>query len=142
MVTLLLLLGLLVAVFVGFNIGGSSTGVAFGPAVGSRTLSKFWAAALMTGFALLGGATVGTRVVDTVGGRIVPSEQFTLAASVAVLFFVGIALLVSNLFGVPASTSMTAVGAIAGLGAATETIQCAVMGRIASFLLFRFVPLV
>ena len=46
------------------------------------------------------------------GGRIVPSDQFTLAASVGVLFFVGLALLVSNLFGVPASTSMTAVGAI------------------------------
>jgi len=133
MISVLLLLGLLVAAFVGFNIGGSSTGVAFGPAVGSRTVSKFWAAALMTGFALLGGATVGTRVVETMGGRIVPSEQFTLAASVGVLFFVGLALLVSNLFGVPASTSMTAVGAIAGLGVATDTIQWAVMGRIVSW---------
>jgi PiT family inorganic phosphate transporter len=37
--------GLLVAVFVGFNIGGSSTGVAFGPAVGSNTVSKVGAAA-------------------------------------------------------------------------------------------------
>ena len=133
MVTSLLLLGLVVAAFVGFNVGGSSTGVAFGPAVGSRTVSKFRAAALMTGFALLGGATVGTRVIETMGGRIVPSDQFTLAASVAVLFFVGVALLVSNLFGVPASTSMTAVGAIAGLGVATGTIRWAVIGRIVSW---------
>jgi len=129
----LLAVGLLVAVFVGFNIGGSSTGVAFGPAVGSGTVSKLAAAGLMTGFALLGGYTVGKNVIRTMGGEIVPSSEFTLAASVAVLFFVGLALLISNLFGVPASTSMTAVGAIAGLGVATDTIVWEVMGRIVSW---------
>ncbi|MFB6113147.1 MAG: anion permease [Halodesulfurarchaeum sp.] len=133
MVAILLLVGLLVAVFVGFNIGGSSTGVAFGPAVGSGTVSKLAAATLMTGFALLGGATVGTNVIKTMGGQIVPSDQFTLAASVGVLFFVGLALLISNLFGVPASTSMTAVGAIAGLGVATGSLHWGVMGRIVSW---------
>jgi PiT family inorganic phosphate transporter len=132
-VELLLLVGLAVAVFVGFNIGGSSTGVAFGPAVGSGVVSKLAAAGLMTGFALLGGWTVGREVVETMGGQIVPQEQFTLAASVAVLFFVGIALLVSNAFGVPASTSMTAVGAIAGLGVATETLDEQVMLEIVSW---------
>jgi PiT family inorganic phosphate transporter len=133
MVEVLVAVGLLVAIFVGLNIGGSSTGVAFGPAVGSGSLSKLPAAGLMTGFALLGGWTVGRNVVETMGGRIVPQAEFTLAASVTVLFFVGLALLVSNLFGVPASTSMTAVGAIAGLGIATETIRWGVMGRIVSW---------
>jgi PiT family inorganic phosphate transporter len=101
-----------VAVFVGFDIGGSSTGVAFGPAVGSRVTSNVVAGLLMAGFALLGGWTVGRNVVETMGGRTVPSNQFTLAASVGVLFFVGLTLLVSNRFGVPAVTSMTAVGAV------------------------------
>ncbi|MFB6127422.1 MAG: anion permease [Halolamina sp.] len=133
MVAVVLLVGLLVAAFVGFNIGGSSTGVAFGPAVGSDTISKLWAAGLMSGFALLGGATVGTNVIRTMGGRIVPATEFTMVTSVGVLFFVGLALLVSNLFGVPASTSMTAVGAIAGLGVATDTVRWAVMGRIVSW---------
>ncbi|MFB6354765.1 MAG: anion permease [Halobacteriales archaeon] len=133
MVELLLVVGLVVAVFVGFNIGGSSTGVAFGPAVGSRVVSKLWAAVLMFGFALLGGWTVGRNVVQTMGGQIVPADYFTLAASVGVLFFVGLALLVSNLFGVPASTSMTAVGAIAGLGVATGSLDWEVMGRIVSW---------
>jgi PiT family inorganic phosphate transporter len=126
----LLLVGIAVAVFVGFNIGGSSTGVAFGPAVGSGVVSKLAAAGLMSAFALLGGWTVGRNVIETMGGRIVPSGQFTLAASVGVLFFVGLALLLSNLFGVPASTSMTAVGAIAGLGVASNTISWEVMGQI------------
>jgi PiT family inorganic phosphate transporter len=126
----LLLVGLAVAVFVGFNIGGSSTGVAFGPAVGSGVLSKLAAAGLMTGFALLGGWTVGREVIATMGGQIVPQGEFTLVASVGVLFFVGLALLVSNLFGVPASTSMTAVGSIAGLGLASGTLDWEVMGQI------------
>ena len=129
----LLLVGLLVAFFVGFNIGGSSTGVAFGPAVGSGTLSKLLAARLMPAFPIVAGPSVGRNVIGTMGGRIVPADQFTLTASVAVLLFVGLALLVSNLSGVPASTSMTAVGAIAGLGVATGTIQWDVMGRIVSW---------
>ncbi|MFC4405214.1 inorganic phosphate transporter [Haloarchaeobius iranensis] len=133
MVELLFVVGIAVAVFVGFNIGGSSTGVAFGPAVGSGTLSKLLAAALMTGFALLGGWTVGREVVNTMGGQIVPQARFTLAASVAVLFFVGFALLISNLSGVPASTSMTAVGAIAGLGAASGSLNMDKMGEIISW---------
>ncbi|MDS0296121.1 inorganic phosphate transporter [Halogeometricum luteum] len=133
MVEILLVVGLLVAVFVGFNIGGSSTGVAFGPAVGSGLLSKLAAAALMTAFALLGAWTAGREVIKTMGGQIVPQSEFTLAASVAVLFFVGLALLISNTFGVPASTSMTAVGAIAGLGVATGTLDEGVMLEIVSW---------
>jgi PiT family inorganic phosphate transporter len=129
-VELLLAVGVAVAVFVGFNIGGSSTGVAFGPAVGSGVVTKLAAAALMSVFALAGGWTVGRRVVETLGGQVVPRSQFTLAASIAVLFFIGFALFLSNVAGVPASTSMTAVGAIAGLGLATGTLQWDVMGEI------------
>ncbi|MFB6107176.1 MAG: anion permease [Halobacteriaceae archaeon] len=132
-VDLLLLVGLAVAVFVGFNIGGSSTGVSFGPAVGSGVVTKLAAAVLMSVFAMLGGLTVGRNVIATMGGKIVPRDQFTLAASVAVLFFIGLALLVSNVFGVPASTSMTAVGAIAGLGVATSTLDWTVMGQIVTW---------
>ncbi|SFR32184.1 inorganic phosphate transporter [Halogeometricum limi] len=133
MVEILLLVGLLVAAFVGFNIGGSSTGVAFGPAVGSGLVSKLLAAALMSTFALLGAWTAGREVIKTMGGKIVPQDEFTLAASVAVLFFVGLALLISNTFGVPASTSMTAVGAIAGLGVASGTLDEGVMLEIVSW---------
>ncbi|MFC4359607.1 anion permease [Halobium salinum] len=132
MVEVLLVVGLAVAVFVGFNIGGSSTGVAFGPAVGSGVVSKLTAAALMTAFALLGGWIVGPNVIETMGGEIV-TQRFTLLASVIVLFFVGLALLVSNTFGVPASTSMTAVGAIAGLGVARGTLNEGKMLEIVSW---------
>lgn len=131
--TVLIGFGVLAAVFVGINIGGSSTGVAFGPAVGSKLVSKKGAAALMTVFALAGGWTLGRNVIETMGGRIVPSSQFTLVATVVILFFIGMSLMISNMAGVPASTSMTAVGAIAGLGLATNTLNWGVMGRIMSW---------
>lgn len=130
---ILIALGTLTAVFVGINIGGSSTGVAFGPSVGSRLLSKRGAAGLMTVFAFLGGWTVGRNVIETMGGKIVPASQFSLTASVIILFFIGLSLLISNLSGVPASTSMTAVGAIAGLGLATNTLNWEMMGIIMSW---------
>ena len=133
MIELLLLVGLGVAAFVGFNIGGSSTGVAFGPAVGSGVVSKTGAAALMTLFALLGGLTVGREVVATLGGELVPADLFTLTVSTVVLFFIGFALFVSNVVGVPASTSMTAVGGIAGLGLATGTLDFGKMSQIVGF---------
>ncbi|WP_256392577.1 inorganic phosphate transporter [Natronoarchaeum rubrum] len=130
MVEVLLVAGLIVAGFVGFNIGGSSTGVAFGPAVGAGLLRKVTAGALMSVFVLLGGWTVGRNVVETMGGKIVPADYFTLSASVAILLFIGLGMLVANVYGVPVSTSMTAVGAIAGLGLAVGDLNFEEMGRI------------
>ncbi|MEF8801798.1 MAG: inorganic phosphate transporter [Halolamina sp.] len=132
MVTALAVVGILVAVFVGYNIGGSSTGVAFGPAVGSRLVRKATAAGLFTVFALVGAWTVGRNVISTMSSSIVPAAQFTPIAAVGVLFFTGLSLLISNLYGVPASTSMTAVSAIVGLGLATGTLDQALMFVIVS----------
>ncbi|MFT4964225.1 MAG: phosphate/sulfate permease [Halobacteriales archaeon] len=87
MVALLTILGVVVAVFVGFNIGGSSTGVAFGPAVGSRLVRKPTAATLFLVFAFFGAWTVGRNVIATMSSSIVPATQFTPLASVVVLFF-------------------------------------------------------
>lgn len=75
-VALLLVVGILVAVFAGFNIGDSSPGVAFGPAVGSRTVSKLGAAGLMTAFALAGGWTVGRNVIALVTLNVTAGQRF------------------------------------------------------------------
>ncbi|OYR58577.1 inorganic phosphate transporter [Halorubrum halodurans] len=132
MVELLLVVGLAVTVFVGYNVGGSTTGPAFGPAVGAGVLSKVGAAALMSVFFFIGAGTLGRRVVDTLGRELVTrGDVFTLETSIVVLFFIGGALFVGNYYGVPASTSMTAVGAIAGLGVATGSLDWSVMGEIA-----------
>jgi PiT family inorganic phosphate transporter len=127
-----LVVGLAVTVFVGYNVGGSTTGPAFGPAVGSGVLSKVGAAALMSVFFFIGAGTLGRRVVDTLGRDLVTrGGVFTLETSIVVLFFIGGALFVGNYYGVPASTSVTAVGSIAGLGIATGSLDWGVMGEIA-----------
>ena len=131
MSSLLLIAGVLVAMFVAYNIGGSTTGPAFGPAVGADAISKPVAAALMGVFFFIGAWTLGRNVVTKLGTELViDTGIFTLESSIAVLFFIGVALLVGNVFGVPASTSMTAVGAIAGLGLAGGVLNFTVMGQI------------
>ena len=128
----LLLVGLVVAAFVAYNIGGATTGPAFAPAVGAGVISKLAAAGLMSVFFFIGAWTVGRRVVDTLGVDLVGDPSvFTLRASIIVLFYIGGALFVGNLFGVPASTSMTAVGSIAGLGLAAGELDWSVLGEIA-----------
>jgi PiT family inorganic phosphate transporter len=130
MISILFVIGVLAAVFVGFNIGGSSTGVAWGPSVGAKVINKTAAATLMTFFVFLGGWTVGRNVINTLGGEIVPETAFSIEASIVVLSFIGLGMLFANIYGVPVSTSMTAVGAIAGLGFATNSLNWAVMGEI------------
>ncbi|WP_436346395.1 anion permease [Natronorubrum sp. FCH18a] len=132
MVETVLLVGVVASIFVGFNIGGSSTGIAWGPAVGAGLLRKTTAAALMTFFVFLGGWTVGRNVMDTLAGDIIAIE-ISLAAGVAVLFFIGLGILIANVFGVPVPTSMTTVGAIAGLGLATGTLNFDTIGWIVSW---------
>lgn len=130
--TLILLIGIVASLFVGFNIGGSSTGIAWGPAVGANLVKKTTAAAVMTFFVFLGGWTVGRNVMDTLAGDII-SIPISLEAGVAVLFFIGLGILIANVFGVPVPTSMTTVGSIAGLGLATGTLNWETMGWIVSW---------
>src|SRR6056297_3261938 len=132
MVELVLAVGVLAAVFVGFNIGGSSTGITWGPSVGAGIVRKSTAAGVMTVFVFIGGWTVGRNVMTTLSEGIITTE-LTLPAGVAVLFFIGLGILVANVFGVPVPTSMTTVGAIAGLGLATDTLNYATVSRIVSW---------
>ncbi len=132
MVGILIGIGLVVAVFVGFNIGGSNTGPSFGPAVGAGAITKISAGILMSIFFFVGAWTIGRRVVNTLGRDLVLDPGvFTIETSIIVLFFIGGALFIGNYVGIPASTSMTAVGSIAGLGVATGELNWVVMGEIA-----------
>ena len=132
MIETLLLIGIIASIFVGFNIGGSSTGIAWGPPVGAGIVKKTTAAAIMTVFVFLGGWTVGRNVMDTLSKDIITID-LTLTAGVAVLFFIGFGILIANIFGVPVPTSMTTVGAIAGLGLATSTLNYETIATIISW---------
>lgn len=124
----LFLIGIATAIFVGTNIGGSSTGVAFGPATGSGVLSMRQAASLMAVFVVLGGVTVGVNVVETLGHDFVPPEYFSPGASIGVLLFIGFGILLGNVLRVSVSTSETAVVAVAGMGAALGVLNWRTVG--------------
>jgi PiT family inorganic phosphate transporter len=128
MISALFAIGLLVAVFAGVNTGGSSIGESFGPSVGSGVISVRVAAALMSVFVLIGGITIGRNVVKTLGHGFVPSEYFTLPAAIGVLLFTGLGILLGNLREVSVSTSETAVGAVAGMGAAFGVLNWQTVG--------------
>ena len=132
MVEFLLAVGVVAAVFVGVNIGGSSTGITWGPSVGAGIVRKSTAAAVMTVVVFVGGWTVGRNVMTTLSEGIITME-LSLRAGVAVLFFIGLGILVANVFGVPVPTSMTTVGAIAGLGLATDTLNYRTIAEILSW---------
>ncbi|MFC4540715.1 anion permease [Halosolutus amylolyticus] len=132
MVETVLLVGIVASIFVGFNIGGSSTGITWGPSVGAGIVKKTSAAAIMTFFVFFGGWTVGRNVMDTLSEGIITID-LTLTSGVAILFFIGLGILVANVFGVPVPTSMTTVGAIAGLGLATGTLNYVTIAEIISW---------
>lgn len=87
MVEALLHIGLLIAVFVGFNIGGATTGPSFGPAIGADVVSKTVAGGLMSVFFFLGAWTIGRCVVDTLGKGLLYGLAFSLGF--VYLLFVG-----------------------------------------------------
>ncbi|SFS87603.1 inorganic phosphate transporter [Halostagnicola kamekurae] len=135
MVAGMLVAGIAASIFVGFNIGGSSTGIAWGPAVGAGLIRKATAAGIMTFFVFLGGWTVGRNVIDTLSEGIITIE-ISLSAGIAILFFIGLGILLANVFGVPVPTSMTTVGAIAGLGLATNSLNYQTVVWIISWWIF------
>jgi PiT family inorganic phosphate transporter len=128
--TALFVAGVATAAFVGVNTGGSSTGVAFGPATGSGVLSKRRASGLMALFAVIGGLTVGTHVVETLGEGFVSPRYFTPVASIGVLLFIGLGILLGNVLRVSVSTSETAVVAVAGMGAALGVLNWRTVGLV------------
>lgn len=132
-VFLLSILGLTSAAFVGVNVGGSSTGVAFGPATASDALSMRTASVLMTVFVVLGGATAGTHVIETLGHDFVSPDHFTLGASIGILLFTGFGILLGNVLRVSVSTSETAVGAVVGMGAALGVLQWRTVGIVVTW---------
>lgn len=123
-------IGVAVAIFVGINIGGSGAGVSFGPVVGGKVLSNKMASLLMALFVLLGGVLVGPNVVETMGGRIIPSSYFTPLSSIIILSFIGIAILYGVFLKISVGTSQIAVGALVGIGVALSVLNWEIIGVI------------
>ena len=106
---------ILVSLFA-LNMGGSNFGASFAAAHGGGILSKRKAQILFAIFILLGALLVGSRVAETLGNKIIPTEVLTLDNVIIILISATISLFIANLLHVPQSTSLVTVASIFGVG--------------------------
>lgn len=107
-----LLLPLLVALFLGINMGGSGTAPSFATAHGSGILRRSLIPGLFGLFVLLGALLAGKNTAITLGKEILPAVSLDYSLTTIILFSVAISLLFANLLGVPQSTSQSTVAAL------------------------------
>lgn len=109
----------IIALFFAANIGASGTAASMGAAYGAGAVSRKWVALAMVAVgAFLGAILGGGSVVKTIGGGIVPSHFVTVEITLLILVSACTSLFVSNLIGIPLSTSEVTVGAVVGAGLA------------------------
>ena len=108
------ILPLLVAMFLAINMGASGTAPAFSAAYGASLVRKDLIPGLFGIFVFFGAVIAGKKVILTVGGDILPSEIVSMSLAIIVLGSVSLALLFSNILGVPQSTSQATIFAMAG----------------------------
>lgn len=158
MESLLAVIIVIAAFYVGWNIGANDAANCIGTTVGAQILSYRRAALMMALFAILGGVLQGHRVMKTVGKGIVITEQAVYEkyndkdapADLSRYFPDGrlpdvgvlVALLSAGLFvtlatftGTPVSTSQAIVGGVAGVGIGIvgldfSYLKLAVLGKI------------
>jgi phosphate/sulfate permease len=107
-----LLLPLLVAMFLGINMGGSGTAPSFATAYGSGILRRTFIPGLFGIFVLLGALLAGKNTAITLGKGILPAASLDYTLTTIILFSVALSLLFANLLGVPQSTSQSTVAAL------------------------------
>jgi phosphate/sulfate permease len=107
-----LLLPLLVAMFLGLNMGGSGTAPSFATAFGSGIIRRSLIPGLFGIFVLLGALIAGKNTSITLGKEILPAVSLDYTLTTIILFSVALSLLFANLIGVPQSTAQTTVVAL------------------------------
>jgi len=107
---------LLAAMFLGVNMGGSGAAVAFSTAYGARVLRLDLVPGLFGLCVLAGALLAGSRVADTIGRGIIPSEAMGSGVVTVVLLAIAFSIMLANLLGVPQSTSQATVLALVGAG--------------------------
>ncbi len=100
------------------NMGGANFAASFAAAFGGGILGKRQSALLFLFFVTIGAVCFGNHVALTLSHGIIPAELMTWEAVAIILLTAGLSLFISNLFGIPQSTSLVTVAAIIGVGLA------------------------
>lgn len=123
-----------VALFFAMNIGASGAAAAMGVAYGSGAVRRRQLALILVAIGVFLGAYLGGgEVVKTVGSGIVPSGILTVELVIIILLSATLTLFVSNLMGIPLSTSEVTVGSVVGVGVAYKALFVKKIAVIVSF---------
>jgi sulfate permease len=107
-----LLIPYLLAMFLAMNMGGSGTAPAFSAAYGANVVRKSLIPGLFGVMVFLGAIIAGKGTASTMGKGILDPQMMNFTIVSIILFSVTISLLISNLAGIPQSTSQATVLAV------------------------------
>ncbi|MGO4886997.1 inorganic phosphate transporter [Anaerobacillus sp. MEB173] len=130
---MLLYIAFAVALFFAMNIGASGTAASMGPAYGSGAIKSRRIAMCLVAFGAFLGALSGGEVVRTIGSGIIPTDIVDVKVVIIILSAACLTLFISNLLGIPLSTSEVVVGAIVGAGIAFQALYVNKLIIIVSF---------
>jgi len=129
---------IVVAIGVGWVMGANDAANSFGDWIGARVGKIRTGVALAGTFGLIGALLEGRKVSEVIGKGIVPPDELASMGislpmvALAVLLGAFLWLLLATRIGMPASTTHSIVGAVAGVGLAAGTIiRWSVLGRVA-----------
>ena len=117
------LIPLLVAVFLAMNMGGSGTAPAFSAAFGANIIKRETIPFLFGAFVLLGAVLAGEKVIETVGGYVLPAASMSSVVVTIVLLASGLSIFAANLLKVPQSTSQSTIFALVGCALPLQELQ-------------------
>jgi sulfate permease len=107
-----LLIPFIIAMFLAITMGGSGTAPAFSAAYGANVVRKSLIPGLFGIMVFLGAIIAGRGTATTMGQGLLDPEMMTFTVVSIILFSVATALLISNLAGIPQSTSQATVLAV------------------------------
>jgi len=113
---LLFIIAVVVALFMGLNIGGNNAAASMGAAYGAKVRTKYQAVLLIGVFSVLGAVYDGGAVIKTLGSGILPAGTILVEGAIIAVAASGITVFLANLLRVPISTSQAAVGSVVGIG--------------------------
>jgi PiT family inorganic phosphate transporter/sulfate permease len=114
--SIIFIIAVAVALFMGLNIGGNNAAASMGAAYGAKVRTKYQAVLLIGVFSVLGAVYDGGAVIKTLGSGILPAGTILVEGAIIAVAASGITVFLANLLRVPISTSQAAVGSVVGIG--------------------------
>lgn len=108
-----LLIPFLTAMLLAITMGGSGTAPAFSATYGANVIRKSIIPGLFGIMVFVGALLAGKKTANTMGSGILSGEYMTFIVVSIVLFSIAITMLISNIAGIPQSTSQAAVLSLA-----------------------------